>query len=72
MELLLEEDYLEEETVNLEGLEVLAVLLGIHMVLLVVAIILEETLGLGVEMVEMGVVVEEEVLLLQVILMELL
>ena len=42
------------------------------MVLLVVAMILEETLGLGVEMVEMGVVVEEEVLLLQVILMELL
>ena len=72
MELLLEEDYLKEEMVNLEGLKVLGVLLGIHPVRLVVAIILEETPALGEEMVEMGVVVEEEALLLQAILMELL
>ena len=72
MELLLEEDYLKEEMVNLEGLKVLGVLLGIHPVRLVVAIILEETLGLGEDTVKMGVVVEEEVPLLQAILMELL
>ena len=72
MELLLEEDYLKEEMVNLEGLKVLGVLLGIHSVRLVVAMVLEETPALGEEMVEMGVVVEEEALLLQAILMELL